>query len=175
MLMYADKPLFVITGSQGAILHVLTGVKRLASDNTAGSGTPSLDNYITPVLHCFHSLPVILLKSQWLESQWQRDEWQRGSRRRNTALSMSDCFEVHEAFVRLQWSCIDTQWNALLNARIPFGFPDQSISCLQFEDEVKSLQNVGLIFLYSYLLTLSRYMKSVQYCQYTAVPPLDLK
>lgn len=58
--------------SDGLIFHVLTGVKRLASDNTAISGTPSLDNYITPVLHCFHSLPVILLKSQWLESWWQR-------------------------------------------------------------------------------------------------------
>lgn len=42
---------------------VLTGVKRLAGDNTAVSGTPSLDNYITLVLHCFHSLLVILLKS----------------------------------------------------------------------------------------------------------------
>lgn len=78
MLIYADEPLFVTT--QGAIIHMLTGVKRLAGDNTAVSGTPSLDNYITLVLHCFHSLPVILLKSQWLESQWQRDEWRRGSR-----------------------------------------------------------------------------------------------
>lgn len=52
------------TGSEDVILHVLTGVKRLDSDNTAVSGTLSLDNYITPVLHCFHSLSVILLKSK---------------------------------------------------------------------------------------------------------------
>lgn len=63
--------------SGGAILHVLTGVKRLAGDNTAVSGTPSLDNYITPGLHCSHSLLIILLNSQWLESRWQRDKWQR--------------------------------------------------------------------------------------------------
>lgn len=67
------------TASSGrAILHVLTGVKRLASDNTALSATPSLDNYITPGLHCSHSLLIILLNSQWLESRWQRDKWQRG-------------------------------------------------------------------------------------------------
>lgn len=72
------------------ILHLLTGVKRLASDNTAVSGTPSLDNYITLVLHCFHSLLVILLKSQWLESRWQTDEWRGGSRQWSWALSMSD-------------------------------------------------------------------------------------
>lgn len=62
--MYADKPLFVITRGEGAILQVLTGVKRLASDNTAVCSTPSPDNYITLVLHCFHSPRVILLKSQ---------------------------------------------------------------------------------------------------------------
>lgn len=73
--------------SGGVILHVLTGVKRLASDNTAVSGTPSLDNYITPRLHCLHSLLIILLNSQWLESRWQRDKWQRVSRQWSPTLS----------------------------------------------------------------------------------------
>lgn len=54
---------------EATILHVLTGVKQLAADNTAVPGTPSPDNYITPLLHCFHSAPVILLKSQSLELQ----------------------------------------------------------------------------------------------------------
>lgn len=71
----------------GVILHVLTGVKRLASDNTAVSGTPSLDNYITPRLHCLHSLLIILLNSQWLESRWQRDKWQRVGRQWSPTLS----------------------------------------------------------------------------------------
>lgn len=76
-----------IASSGGVILHVLTGVKRLASDNTAVSGTPSLDNYITPRLHCLHSLLIILLNSQWLESRWQRDKWQRVGRQWSPTLS----------------------------------------------------------------------------------------
>lgn len=71
----------------GVILHVLTGVKRVASDNTAVSGTPSLDNYITPRLHCLHSLQIILLNSQWLESQRQRDKWQGVGRQWSPTLS----------------------------------------------------------------------------------------
>lgn len=47
---------------EAAILHVLTGVKQLAADNTAVPGTPSPDNYITPLLHCFHSAPGNLVK-----------------------------------------------------------------------------------------------------------------
>lgn len=71
------------------ICLVLTEVKRLASDNTAVSGTPSLDNYVTLVVHRFCRVPVILLKSKWLEWQWQRGKtasrllW-------GWALSMSD-------------------------------------------------------------------------------------
>lgn len=70
MLIFVDKSLFIITQSDNVILHMLTGVKRVASDNTAISGTPSLDNYITLILHCFHSLLVILLKS----SDWNHSD-----------------------------------------------------------------------------------------------------
>lgn len=88
---------------------MLTGVKRLASDNTAVSGTPSPDNYITLVLHCFHSLLVILLKSQWLESQWQRDKWRWGSRRWNPALSTLDWMFWSALSFCPPWSCRGTQ------------------------------------------------------------------
>lgn len=65
MLINVDKsPVHYHTHSANVSFHMLTGVKRVASDNTAISGTPSLDNYITLILHCFHSLLVILLKSQ---------------------------------------------------------------------------------------------------------------
>lgn len=78
--------------SDNLIFHMLTGVKRLASDNTDVSGTPSLDNYITLVLHCFHSLLVILLKSQWLESLWQRRMTASGAK---LSLCLTKGFEVH--------------------------------------------------------------------------------
>lgn len=50
------------SGTRCLILHLMTGVKRLRSDNIAITSTPSHDNHISVALHCFHALRIILLK-----------------------------------------------------------------------------------------------------------------
>lgn len=147
----------LLTGSgDGAILHVLTGVKRLSADNTAVSGTPSPDNYITLILHCFHSLLIISLKSKWLESRWQRDEWQRGSRRREPCplhiwLNVLKCIHLlsgNHGAVQAH-KC----WNAILNAGILFWLPSKICPfpiCSFKIQSIKCLTEYTYIFIYFY-------------------------